>query len=129
MSDDLSSRSAREVFDDHLDLAQQGCFEEDIQRNFHEDCIVLTNRGKFHGHDGLRQLAAMLQEEIPDAEYVYVNRMVENRFALIEWTADGGDVAVHDGADSFVIENGKVVCQTIHYTLSVRDPKAFGNRR
>jgi hypothetical protein len=38
---------------------------------------------------------------------------------------DRGDVAVHDGADSFVIENGQVVVQTIHYTLSVRNPKAL----
>ena len=25
--------------------------------------------------------------------------------------------SVQDGADSFVIENGKIVAQTIHYTL------------
>jgi hypothetical protein len=55
----LASRSTREVFDDHLKLAQEGRFEEDITRNFSEDCVVLTNRGTFRGHDGLRQLAAM----------------------------------------------------------------------
>jgi hypothetical protein len=42
---------------------------------------------------------------------------------------DRGDVAVHDGADSFVIENGQVVVQTIHYTLSVRNPKALEEQR
>lgn len=123
--DEPAHRSTHEVFEDHLDLAQQGRFEEDIARNFSEDCVVLTNRGVFHGHEGLRQLAGMLQNEIPDAEYGYINRLVEGRFALLEWTADCGAVAVHDGADSFVIEDGKVVAQTIHYTLSLRDPKAI----
>lgn len=123
--EDLISRSAQEVFDDHLDLAQQGRFEEDITRNCAEDIVVLTNRGPFHGHDGVRELVAMLQREIPDADYDYINRLVEDRFALLEWTADCGAVAVHDGADSFVIERGKIVAQTIHYTLSVRDPQAL----
>ena len=94
----LASRSTREVFDDHLKLAQQGRFDEDITRNFSEDCVVLTSRGTFRGHDGLRQLAAMLQQEIPGAEYGYIGRLVEGRFALLEWTADYGAVAVHDGA-------------------------------
>lgn len=31
--EDLAFRSTQEVFDDHLDLAQQGRFEEDIERN------------------------------------------------------------------------------------------------
>lgn len=124
----LTSRSTQEVFDDHLDLAQQGRFEEDIARNFSESCVVLTNRGLFHGRDGLRQLAGMLRRELPDAEYGYINRMGEGRFAFLEWTADCAAVAVHDGADSFVIENGKVVAQTIHYTLAVRDPNALTRR-
>ena len=126
---ETSSRAAQDVFKDHLELAQQGKFDEDISKNFSEDCVVLTNRGAFRGHEGLRELAAMLQAEIPDAEYTYVNRLVEDRFALLEWTADCGDVSVHDGADSFVIEDGQVVAQTIHYTLTVRDPKALQSKQ
>lgn len=34
--DDLASHSTREVFEDHLELAQQGRFEQDISRNFSE---------------------------------------------------------------------------------------------
>lgn len=123
--EDLASRSAQEVFDDHLDLVQQGRFEEDIERNCSRNCVVLTNRGAFRGHEGIRKLAAMLQRESPDADYKYINRLVDGRFALLEWTADCGAVAVHDGADSFVIEDGNIVAQTIHHTLSVRDPEAL----
>jgi hypothetical protein len=113
---DLASRSTRDVFDDHLDLAQQGLLYDNITRKLLGDCVILTNRGAFRGHEGRRQLASLLQQEIPDAEHGYINRLVESRFALLERTA----VTVNDGADSFVIENGKLVAQTIHYTLSAR---------
>jgi hypothetical protein len=115
---DLASRSTRDVFDDHLDLAQQGLLDDNITRKLLGDCVILTNRGAFRGHEGRRQLASLLQQEIPDAEHGYINRLVESRFALLERTA----VTVNDGADSFVIENGKLVAQTIYYTLSVRNP-------
>jgi hypothetical protein len=115
--EDLASRGAQQVFNDHLDLAQQGRVEEDITRNVSESCVVLTNRGTFRGCEGVRQLAGMLQREIPDAEYRYSNRLVNSRFAFLEWTADCGAVAVYDGADSFIIENGKIVAQITHHSL------------
>jgi hypothetical protein len=119
MPDD-QCRAPLDVFNDHLDLSQQGRFEEDVSKNFAEDCVVLTNRGSYRGHAGLKTLATMLKHELPNAKFNYINKMVEGRFAFLEWTADCGDVAVHDGADSFVIEDGKVVAQTIHYTLNIR---------
>ncbi len=36
---------------------------------------------------------------------------------LLEWTYEDPTVRVRDGVDSYVIENGKIVGQTIHYTL------------
>ena len=36
-----------------------------------------------------------------------------------EWTADGPTARVRDGADSFVIRDGRIVVQTIHYTVEV----------
>ena len=124
---ETADRISRDVFNDHLDLSQKGRFEEDIVKNFSQDCVVLTNRGYYRGHAGLMELARILKQELPNAEFKYINRLVEGRFALLEWTADCGNVAVHDGADSFVIENGKIVAQTIHYTLSIRNPERISS--
>jgi hypothetical protein len=49
-----NSPSTGEVFDDHLGLAQNRSFDEDIERSFIPDCIVPTGRAAFNGHDGLR---------------------------------------------------------------------------
>jgi hypothetical protein len=37
--------------------------------------------------------------------------------AFLEWAYEDDKVMVRDGADSYLIENGKIVAQTIHYTV------------
>ena len=88
--EDLSNRSAQEVLDDHLNLAKdwwteggtkriteediERAIEKDMRRNVSEDIVILINRGTFRGHEGVRQLARMLIEELPEHsafEYAY----------------------------------------------------------
>ena len=113
----IRSRSAQEVLDDHLALAAEHRFEEDIERNTSPTCVILERRGVFRGRDGARELARLLGEELGDAPYTYVNTLVVERFAFLEWTAEGDNVRVRDGADSYVIEDGWIVAQTIHYSV------------
>ncbi|HEU5024671.1 MAG TPA: hypothetical protein VFV01_07075 [Spirillospora sp.] len=122
MTDVLRQRSAAEVFDDHLALAAEHRFGEDIERNLAPDCVILERRGVFRGRQGARELARLLEEELPDAPYIYTNRMVADRVAFLEWTADAARTRVRDGADSFLIEDGWIVAQTIHYTVENKEP-------
>src|SRR5918994_1641825 len=124
--EDLSNRTAQEVLDAHLNVAEHGGgegvfergLEEDIRRNVSEDIVILINRGTFHGHEGVRQLARMLGEELPEhRSFEYTYRAVEGRMAFLEWAYEDDKVMVRDGADSYLIENGKIVAQTIHYTV------------
>ncbi|HVZ16046.1 MAG TPA: hypothetical protein VG897_02930 [Terriglobales bacterium] len=117
MPEDLRRRSATEVFDDHLRLAGEHRFEEDIDRNVSPDVVILERRGIFRGRDGAKELARLLEQELPKAPYVYTNRLIDGRVAFLEWTSKGEHAHVRDGADSFVIENGWIVAQTIHYTV------------
>jgi hypothetical protein len=117
MVDDLRRRSTAEVFEDHLRLAGAHHFEEDIERNVSPDIVILERRGVFRGRAGTKELARLLEEELPGAPYVYTNRLVQGRVAFLEWTAEGKRARVRDGADSFLIEDGWIVAQTIHYTV------------
>ena len=127
--EDLGRRTAREVLDDHLDVANrwtdasfEEVLEEDLRRNVSEDIVVLINRGTFRGHEGVRQLARMLAEELPEHRafgYSYV--AVDGRVGLLEWTYEDDRVRVSDGVDSYLIEDGKVVGQTIHYTVESKE--------
>jgi hypothetical protein len=124
--EDLSSRTAQEVLDDHLNLAEnwggevgfERGLQEDLRRNLSKDIVILINRGTFHGHERYRQLAHMLGEELPEhRSFQYIYRAVEGRMAFLEWAYEDDKVRVKDGADSYLIENGKIVAQTIHYTV------------
>ena len=104
---DLARRSAREVLDDHLNVANDSVdtpldqvLDEDLRRNVSEDIVLLINRGTFRGYDGVKQLAQMLSEELPEQgafEYTYV--AAEGRMGLLEWTYDDSTVRVRDGVE------------------------------
>ena len=124
--ENLSSRTAQEVLDDHLKLDEhfgaeedwRSIVEEDIHRNVSGDIVILINRGTFRGHEGVRRLAQMLGEELPEHRaFEYTYRAVEGRMAFLEWAYEDSNVRVRDGADSYLIEDGEIVAQTIHYTV------------
>ena len=119
---DLERRSAPEVFEDHLEQRKQGDLETDLRRNYDEDVVVLTARGVLRGHDGVRQSAALLYEAIRNADrYEYESARCDDRVALLEWNATGRSSSIRDGVDSYLIEGGRIVAQTIHYTVVSRD--------
>jgi hypothetical protein len=124
--EELSSRTAQEVLDDHLNVTEhfgaegdwRSIVEEDIRRNISGDIVILINRGTFRGHEGVRRLAQMLGEELPEQRsFEYTYRAVEGRMAFLEWAYEDDNVRVRDGADSYLIEAGEIVAQTIHYTV------------
>ncbi len=114
-----SERTPREVLDDHLSLAASGDWRTDLERNVADDIVVLTGFGLFRGRDQVRVLAELLEAQLPEASFEYTTVMVHGDIAFLEWTADGPTTRVRDGADSFVIRGGKIVAQTIHYTVEI----------
>jgi len=118
MPDELSQRTTQEVIDDHLRLATENDVEADLERNVAEDIVVLSGRGMFHGHAGVHELARQLLDEVPSGEWVYGARRFAGRMAFLEWTVESGPFRIPDGADSYLVENGKIQAQTIHYTLT-----------
>lgn len=93
--------------------------EEDVSKNYAEDIVLLTGYGVHKGHEGVRFLAKLLEEQLPGARFEYRTVQVEGNIAFLEWSASADNGAsVKDGADSFVIRNGRIVAQTIHYTVN-----------
>lgn len=113
-------RTAWEVLDDHVDKAMSWTLEEDLVRNYAESLVVLTTEGVYRGYGGMRFLAERLKKELPDARFHYRTRLVEGEFAFLEWTAESPRAVVEDGADSYLIRDGYIVAQSIHYTVKPR---------
>ncbi|HEX7063230.1 MAG TPA: nuclear transport factor 2 family protein [Woeseiaceae bacterium] len=114
----MATRSTEAVFLDHLERAQNGDLEGDIARNLSPDCVLLTTYGNFFGHEGVRAAAALLGRQLgPEQHYVYHTTTWHGEVAFLEWTADTAVASVPDGADSFLIRDGKIVAMTIHYSV------------
>jgi hypothetical protein len=113
----VSTRSTQEVFEDHLRKRDEDNFEGDLKLNYAPDVVMLTCSGIFRGHEGLRQSYQVLERSLPDAKIECFNKLIDGEFAFLEWRAKNHSVEVREGADSFVIRDGKIVFQSIHYKV------------
>ena len=112
------SRSADDVFEDHLHLRSLGDVETDLEKNYADDIVLLCELGVLTGRDAVRKSARRLGLQLPEAEFQFPTREVRGEYAFLVWTARSQQFEVNHGADSFVIRNGRIVAQTIFYRLS-----------
>lgn len=112
-----AQRSTEAVFRDHLAKRKAGQVEDDIQENYAEAVVLLTMTGIFRGHEGVRKAAQTLEHYQPDATFEYLTEQVADAYALLKWQSTSPKGEVWDGVDSFVIREGKIIAQTIHYTV------------
>lgn len=113
----MGSRDTTSVVQSHLGLRRAGDIEGDIAINYSPDVVLLTGTGMYRGHDGVRHTAKELDEYLGEGTYEYRNVLIEGRMGFLEWWAGGLSGQVRDGADSFLVEEGLIVFQTIHYTV------------
>lgn len=111
------ARTAAEVLKDHLRESKEGSVDQDAERNYAENVALLTGRGIFRGHAGLKELAEILRKELPNAQFEYHKELVDGEMGFLEWSAESEKAWVEDGADSYLIRDGKIIAQTIHYTV------------
>lgn len=115
-----SSRAPGSVLRDHLRRAAAGDVEGDIATNYDDDVVLLTGIGVLRGPDGVRESRAVLASDLPNGRYEYLTTLVLDGYAFLEWRGSSAEVHVEDGADSFVIRDGRIVMQSIHYTVRHR---------
>ena len=89
--------------------------EEDIQQNYAPDVVQLTCTGIYRGHEGVREGHRMLKECLPEGRFEYYNTLIDSEMAVLEWRGFSNHHEVKEGADSFLIRDGKIIAQTIHY--------------
>lgn len=117
-TDDGRRRAPREVLDAHLARAREGRVDDDLAENYADDVALIGRWGVERGHAGARRLADRLDRELPGAAFSYDAVHVAGRVGFLAWSARADDGAeVRDGADSFLIEDGRIVVQTIHYSV------------
>lgn len=117
-------RTAREVLESHLELRQEGDLEKDLATNYHDHVVMLSwGEGVHRGKDAVRRLASILNTYLPQGQYQYHQLLVADEYGMLQWTGTSQDEVVHDGADSYVVRDGLIAAQTIHYAAAPRQQR------
>ena len=111
------SRSTSEVFCDHLKLRAESKLEEDLHRNYSDEVVLIHQFGVKSGRSGVRESAHRLREQLRGGRYEYVVQHVEGEYAFLLWRASSEHARIEHGVDSFVIRDGRIVMQTVHYAV------------
>lgn len=110
-------RTVQEVFEDHLKCRLNGDAVADAWRNYDRKVVVLSSKGIFEGRKGILDSAQHLDEDLKNGTFEFNLVRIKDNYVFLEWTGDSKDTSIHDGADSFVIRDGKIIFQSIHYTV------------
>lgn len=113
--EDLRRRSPREVLEDHLALRKANDLDEDIRRNYDPDVILLSLTAGRRGHDGVREMAAELQRDCAGNDYDYDEVLVNGDVGMLVWSARCPQGSISDGTDSYIVRDGRIAVQTVHY--------------
>lgn len=68
----------------------------------------------------MRESRTILAEDLPGGDLEYLTKLCSDDYAFLEWRGQSQDIHIEDGADSFVIREGRIVMQSIHYTVRHR---------
>lgn len=112
------ARTATEVINSHLRYRKNGDLESDINENIATGINILSTYGIYKGHDGVRASASDLKRLLGNATFEYKQVLVEKDFGFLEWSGRSENKVVNDGADSYVVADGKIIFQSIHYTVT-----------
>jgi hypothetical protein len=118
---ELRRRSTQEVFDDHVARLIARDRPTDLVRNYAEDAVVLSSVGTFRGRSGANYIDDWIHCGVPWATIEVTTRLVAGEIAFLEWSAHGERAEIWGGANSYLIRNGQIVVQTIHFLISTRD--------
>lgn len=109
-------RTTTQVLHDHLMRRLSGDVAGDIEANYDPGVVMLTGSGIYHGHEGVADCADELARLVGKGTFRYDETLVCEQFGYLEWSAEGDAAHVVDGADSFVVRDGRIIMQTVHYT-------------
>jgi hypothetical protein len=116
----LKRRTTLEVFHDHLALMAEGDRATDLARNYDDHSIVLTSMGVFRGRHGRSALGDWIHTKVPFADLEIVTRLVSGEVAFLEWNARSRHAEITGGANSYLIRDGRILVQTVHFLVVPR---------
>ena len=110
------ARSPQEVFQHHAEALGAGDLDG-IVEDYSDNAVFITPDGVLHGKDGVRQGFTKLLADVPNAAWKLNTLIFEGDVLFLEWAATAAATKVEDGVDTFIIQDGQILLQTVRYTV------------
>ena len=111
---DGMSDKTKAVLDSHLNAFGSGNVDA-ILANYAPDAVIMFPGGKKTGHPEIRGMFEGLVAEFgqPGVTFELLNSDATGDTAFIVWKAETGKAVSELGNDTYVIQDGKIVMQTV----------------
>jgi ketosteroid isomerase-like protein len=110
-----TDRSALDVFTHHAQ-AMTALDLEDIVADYADDARFVTPDGVLRGRAGVRAGFTKLFGELPRPRFDVRTRILDGDMLFLEWSAAAEGAHADDGVETFLVRDGEIVLQTVHYT-------------
>lgn len=109
----LTQTKTQEVIDHHLSAFLHADVDE-ILKDFSNDSELLTPDGPLKGLSAIRSFFEQIFKIVPEGSFFEMKRMIiRDNLAYLAWTCESPFVTIPLGTDSFIIQNGKILYQTL----------------
>lgn len=106
--------TANEVFEHHLSAFGAGDIDE-ILTDYTEETIMIYGDKVWRGLDGAREFFHMWIDDLLPAgsRFDVIDRHAVDDWLYITWTAESDNYKFDYGTDTFLIQGGKILRQTV----------------
>jgi ketosteroid isomerase-like protein len=112
--------TTEDVLEHHLEVFAARDVEATMS-DYADDATVITHDGTYHGTAEIRELFETLYDEFETAvEFNLQRQVVDDDCAYIVWNAETDENVYEYATDTFVINDGNIVTQTLAAKI---DPK------
>lgn len=109
----VTQTKTQEILNHHLSAFMEADVDE-ILKDFTEESELLTPDGALKGLNAIRSFLEEVFKMVPKGSTLEPKQMiVRDNLAYIAWSGESPFVSIPLGTDSFIIENDKILYQTL----------------
>jgi hypothetical protein len=109
----VTQTKTQEILNHHLSAFMEADVDE-VLKDFTEESELLTPDGALKGLNAIRSFLEEVFKMVPKGSTLETKQMiVRDNLAYITWSGESSFVSIPLGTDSFIIENDKIVYQTL----------------
>jgi uncharacterized protein (TIGR02246 family) len=112
------ARTREQVYQHHAQALDAGNLDG-IVADYADDAVLITPAGVKRGKDGIREGYRQIFADLPKATWSRRAQIYEGDLMLVEWAAASAG-AFGEGVATFVITDGLIRAQTLHFTIQHR---------